>query len=289
MTAINRYVGILNPRKRKARRVLSAWQRGCGGRTIHSRDAMHVIEPDEIPVFYGVDEETLPIFQRYQRTGRYIYLDNGYFRSKYDAREGVPSFLRVTSGAAQVMGYGTSDGRRFARLDVEFAPWRTQGEHVLVAVQSEWWYRRRGLDRGQWITETVAELGRHTDRRIVVRQKPLRGQPAPPLDGDLAGAWCTVTLDSNVAIDGLIRGIPAIVLAPCAAQTMGSANLSDVEDPRMPADRLRWARVLADHQFSQSEIAKGVAVAAIENRTYEAHHDRTYRRPARATLRRRNV
>jgi hypothetical protein len=44
---------------------------------------------------------------------------------------------------------------------------------------------------------------------------------------------------------------------------MASADLSEIEAPRRPEDRERWAGVLADNQWSVPEIRNGTAWKAL--------------------------
>ncbi len=288
MTARPDYVAVLNPRKRKARRVLHAWVRGTGARTVTASDLAKLEVRKISPVFYGVDEVTLPAFALAERARRYVYIDNGYLRSKYHQGPG-PVMFRVTWAARQVDGLGTSDGSRFAKLGIELQPWRRRGDHIVVAVQSDWWYQRRGLQRASWVAEVLAGLSQVTDRPVVVREKPTRYRPAPPIADVLRDAWCTVSLDSNVAIDGLIAGIPAVVLGPCAAAAVSGTALHQVVDPPMPADRLRWCHVLADNQWSLGEIAAGMAASAIERGNQSGANHEKRRTRTREGLRGRDL
>jgi hypothetical protein len=247
----------LNPRKSNARRMLEAFAAGFRADIVTSASGLE----EGACAFYGVDEETRPLFDRCVAEGRdFFYIDNGYFRSKYTGGD----FYRITRNAAQHTGLGPSDGRRWAELGLEIQPWRTEGRTVLVALQSPWWYERHGTTVQEWTRGVLSQLAEmryngSEELEVVVRSKPTKAERPGPLD--FRDVYCVVTHSSNVAVDGLLAGIPCSVAGPCAARTMGGKFPDRVEVRRFLPDpaRLRWAEVLADNQWSLAEIADGTA------------------------------
>ena len=256
------YVGVLAPGKRKALKLLRAFVKSSDGRVL----AVERIRKRHVDinswVFYGVDLVTLPFFELAKRRGNFVYIDNGYLCSKYHGA--IPPYYRVTRGAAQHSGIGMSDGERFAALDVEIKPWRGDGDHVLIAMQSAWWFERHGIDREQWLAQIVEFVREHTGRPIRIREKPVGLLHGAAVANDLTGAWCVVTHASNVAVDAIIAGVPAVVLGPSAAAPMAGSRLEHVIDPPMPAGRLEWCGVLADNQWTIQEITAGMPLQAVD-------------------------
>lgn len=254
-------VGILAPGKRKAAKLLTAFTRPARGVVMPVDRIRRARLGADLWVFYGVDAVTLPLFEVAAARGSYVYIDNGYLRSKYQGE--VHPFYRITRGAPQHSGIGRSDGRRFADLGVTLSPWREDGRHVLIALQSEWWFSRHGLNRADWLFTVQSFIKRRTGRPVVVRDKPPRIDLVRPIAEDLRGAWCVVTHSSNVAIDAIVAGIPAVVFGVSAAAPMAGRTLEDILDPPVSGDRLNWCGVLADNQWRMHEIGEGLPLEVI--------------------------
>lgn len=206
--------------------------------------------------FYGVEPPTLQAWKDVQAAGEtFWYVDNGYFRSTYQGG----NYFRITKNAEQHTGIGQSDGRRFAELGIEIQPWR-EGEEILIALQTDWWYERHGLTRQRWLDDVLARVS-GTGRKIRIRGKPVRGHKEPPLAADLKRAWCVIAYSSNVAVDALMAGIPAFCTCPgSAGYTLSGCFLSSGGlAPYRSPHRREWAEVLADNQWTVEEIRSGLA------------------------------
>lgn len=245
-------VGVWNPKKRKAWKLLNAYVEVLGGQ-VRLASELRGARSDHL-VFYGVDEVTRPAFEGVKHRRNFTYIDNGYFGSKYHGNK--DPLYRITRGATQHSGLGTSDGRRFRSLGIRIEPWRRSGDHVLIALQSAWWFSRHHIDRAEWIIATTETVRQLTGRPVIVRDKPDRLNPGAPVSDLLAGCWCVVTHSSNVAVDAIVRGIPAIVLGASAARPMAGHKLGHVIEPPTPGGREQWAGVLADNQWTRAEIEK---------------------------------
>lgn len=247
----------LNPAKGNARTMLEAFAAGSGAEITTKLS----IQRGKRHVFWGVDRATLQLFHDVLASGEpYVYMDNGYLRSRWHGGD----YYRITLSATQHSGMGTSDGKRFAALKIPIAPWREDGRHILLALQSDWWYERHLLRSAEHFAEMVtAGIRKHTDRPIIVRQKPLNGIKEPPLREQLEGCWAVVTHSSMVAFDALIAGIPAFVLSRSAMAPVTHDTLDLIESPLLAPDRERWLSVLADNQWRLSEIADGTAWRAL--------------------------
>lgn len=237
----------LNPAKANAYTVLEAFAAGakCG-----------IVLPDRLlpgpAVFYGVDRVTLPIWMQVQRERRpFFYIDNGYFGSKWHGG----GYYRVTANRIQHSGEGASDGKRWDALDIELHPWR-RGGHARIALivqQSPWWYEWHGLSIDLWTSLALDAAADFPVQQI--RPKPTV-KTLPPIE------WGTIkavlTHSSNVAIDGLIEGVPCLVDAGySAARSLAGDWLR--RTLRYPENRREVFSVLADNQWTLDEIREGLA------------------------------
>ncbi len=202
--------------------------------------------------FYGRSKYTATCQDYLATRGEdFYYIDNGYFNpGHYDGH------YRVTKNAAQHDGTGNAPYDKFARLHVPIEPWRKTGRHILVICQSKTYFELRGMSAGTWLWETNAELARYTDRPILVRPKPTRHTKSRPLEEDLEDCWAVVTQSSNVAVEAILKGIPAVVTGQCAA-TLMSTELTHIETPNYP-ERAQWAWNLAANQWTLDEMRAGI-------------------------------
>ena len=242
--------------RKKALKICRAFAAGCGGRVARPGETTLADGP---AFFYGWTGHTKPLLDCCAAEGRtWYFADNGYF--------GRGRYFRVTRGALMHHGCGDAGPDRFAATGLEVAPWRADGTHIVIATQSETFYRERlGTTRAAWTRDVAREIRRHSGRPILVRDKPEPGA-APPgisIGAALAEAWAVVSYSSNALVEALLAGVPVFPLGPGAAAPMGSSDLSRIEQPLRPEGRIRWFWNLAANQWSYAELENGTAWAAL--------------------------
>ena len=113
----------------------------------------------------------------------------------------------------------------------------------------------------------MALLQKHTDRPILVRQRDpsrLNRVVQDPLSRLLADdVHALVTFNSAAAIESILAGVPAFVMAPThAAAPVANRDLAAIESPYWPDhDKIHaWACHLAYGQFHVKELRDGTAM-----------------------------
>lgn len=253
-------IAYLNPAKANNGTMLAAFAEGSGAEITEKLELV----PGRPAVFYGVDRQTLPLWREVMHTGHeYFYIDNGYFRSKWQGGD----HFRITRNAPQCSGLGESTGERWRALDLQIQPWRRIGTHVLIACQSDFWHERHGQNSAVQFAQGVYDaLGKVTQRKVVIRQKPMKGRTEPPLLQALNDCWAVVTHSSMVALEAILCGVPAFVTAPSALSPVAFSGVAEIESPFYPEDREGWAASLADNQWTMREIRDGTAWRALNGR-----------------------
>jgi len=246
--------------KRKALQLSCAFAEGCGGTIAGTGETK--LRPGAA-FFYGMTEHTLPLIAQCRREGRdWYYADNAYYF-------GRGTYFRVTKNAYQHDGSGRADAGRFATFDLRIRPWRRAGTHILIATQSQLFYRYQlGIERSEWVAQQMAQIAAVSRRPIRVCHKPDPGRPgngavAPSFEADLADAWAAVTHSSSAAVKALLEGVPVFCTAPCMASRMGQDDLSRIEDPTYPDDREQWLANLAANQWTRAEFRDGTCWRAL--------------------------
>ena len=131
-----------------------------------------------------------------------------------------------------------------------------------------------GLDKDQWITDTVATIRKFTDRPIQIRER-VKSRLDRVVHNTLKEALlddvhCLVTFNSNAATESVMFGVPAFTMAPShAASPVTSNNLSQIESPYYPDKEkvYAWACHLAYLQYHNDELRNGSAKRMLDEFT----------------------
>lgn len=224
------------PGKPKALRTCEAFAAGviaAGGRAHVCTVPPAALAPGAA-VFYGVRPAVAHLWRQARDEGRdWYYIDNAYFDC---ARE---RYFRVTRNALQHRGDGRSDGARLRALGVTVQPMREGGDYVLVCPQSDEFMRVVAGDPG-WLARVTANLDA-MGGEFVVRHK----HTGRALAEDLRRARLLLTWSSAAAVTALLAGVRVLCAPECCATYAG--------------DRVQWASVLADNQWTVDELARGYA------------------------------
>lgn len=199
-------------------------------------------------VFYGVNESNIHEWAVAMKTGQpWFFVDNSYF----DCVRGQQ--YRVTRNAVQVWAkHLTSDGKRFEALGLEIKPWKPFGPRWLAVEQSPS-FMRCVAHNPDWLERHPPPSTATMKVRPWIADK--RKQQAT-LPADLAWADHLLTHSSAAAVEAALAGV-----APSVSQMSALAGMICSRDDPNVDERRRYLSVLADNQFSMTEIREGKAWA----------------------------
>ena len=174
-----------------------------------------------------------------------------------------------------------------AEQNIEIKPWRTTGDYVLLILQRPGDSSLRNLlakhkTYENFVTYTINQIKKYTDRPIRVRMHPLRQEQqleilqkfdveistnthgAGLLEGgdglyeDFKNAYAVVGFNSNALTESVCEGIPTFSMcASSMAWECSNKNLKNLESP-MYFDRTQWLNNLGYCQWTGNEIVKGL-------------------------------
>jgi len=206
-----------------------------------------------------------------QRINRdFYYMDTGYFGNFLSIGNpgGKKIWHRVVKNELQksiIEDFPRDRWENLVRSDprLGWKGWKTGGSKILLVLPNPKSCHFFNYDYNEWLTSTVNKIKSFTDREIVTRLKGSRGDRNTysiydALNNDI---YATVTFNSIAAMESIAYGIPSFVTVPCAAYNLAEKDLSKIETPFYPNEKLiqRHCYSLAYGQFLQEEIANGTA------------------------------
>ena len=241
---------------------VNMFAKGCGCRPVSSFNYASSQQPI---VLRGILKyKTMQQCWRDRRD--FYYIDTGYFGNKQ-----WKEWHRIVKNDLQHSEIIHRPDDRFKQFNKTFTPWKRNGRNILLALPDEKPCKFYGIDRNQWIADTIATIKQHTDRPIVLRERAPRRQDR--IHGDTLqealnkDVFALVTFNSVAAVESIFAGIPAFTLAPTnAASPVSHQDLSLIETPYYAgSDKLyAWACHLAYGQFHISELKNGTAARILD-------------------------
>ena len=193
----------------------------------------------------------------------FYYMDSGYFGNYPNPQNplGYKLYHRIVKNNLQHTELLERPSDRWDKLGININPRKT-GRFVVLVAPSEKPCKFYGIDLETWISNTVSLIEQNTDRPIIIRRKgSRRDRLQNSIYSDLENAHAVVTYNSIAAVECILEGIPAITLAPTAADPVSEKNITNIETPYMPDIDLvhRWAFGLAYGQYHIDELKDGSA------------------------------
>ena len=250
---------------------INLFAKGCNTTPISTDDFVYESSTDSI-VLRGILKHK--IMKRCWKDNRtFYYMDTGYFGNVRSSANpnGWKHWHRIVKNDLQHSEIVARSDDRFKKFNKKFTPWKTNGSKILVAAPDEKPCKFYGVDKDEWIKQTVETIKKYTDRPVEVRQRaPKRidrianDTLQQALDQDV---FALVTFNSVAAIESIFYGIPAFTLAPNAASPVSLQDISKINEPYYADnDKLyAWACHLAYGQFHTNELKSGQAMEMLLN------------------------
>ena len=197
----------------------------------------------------------------------FYYIDSGYVGNNVGDKnsQGIKKYHRIVLNDLQHRTIRARPSDRWDQLGVRISP-RRSGHRIIVAAPDEKPCRYYGIDHAQWVRDTVVEIKKHTDRPVEVRERaPKRADRVlnEPLSSVLTqDVHALVTFNSIAAVESILAGVPAFVLAPShVAEPVANKDLSKMDDPFYPDQDLlmAWCHSMAYGQYHVRELKNGTA------------------------------
>jgi hypothetical protein len=162
------------------------------------------------------------------------------------------------------------DDTRKNQLGLNFKPWKTTGNEILICTQhdkSQQWDGNLSLK--DWTTNIIKEIRQYSQRPIKIRPHPrcvvypnifdknIIKSTERTIEREFNTAWAVINYSSNPGIESILNGVPAFVSNKSLASPVGNLEFSNIENPNRP-DRTQWLNDLAWTEWTTEEMAKGI-------------------------------
>ena len=201
----------------------------------------------------------------------FYYMDTGYLGNRPSATNpnGWKFWHRIVPNNLQHDTVIERPADRWQRLGIKMRPEQKHSRNILLVAPDEKPCSFYGITLDQWMQTTIETLKQHTDRPILVRERPASrlARKTQKAEDWLMDVHAVVTYNSSAATESIIAGVPVFVTAPCnAARPVSNLDLSKIETPWFPTDdeRHAWACHLAYGQFHTTELMSGLAAKILQ-------------------------
>jgi hypothetical protein len=143
-------------------------------------------------------------------------------------------------------------------------PWRKDGKKILIIEPGPFAASIMHIDPKSWTEQISNELKKYTDRPIEIRSKINKKKRTSLYQTLVEGDYyCTVSINSNSAIESIWAGIPAITLDKHVSNAVTRNSLAQINDLYYGplGDWLAW---LSYCQFTYDELMDGTAVRLVK-------------------------
>jgi|APGre2960657404_1045060.scaffolds.fasta_scaffold00055_26 hypothetical protein len=142
-------------------------------------------------------------------------------------------------------------------------PWRRNGSKILIVEPGEFAAGIMHVEAKSWGQKVADELKKYTDRPVEFRSKTNKKTRTSLYQQLVTGDYyCTVSINSNSAVESIWAGVPAITLNRHVSNAVTRNSLSQINDLYYGplGDWLAW---LSYCQFTFEELMDGTALDII--------------------------
>ena len=226
---------------------------------------------------FGILRGTNLVYEHCQKNKiDFYYMDRPY----WGISRQQPYFLRIVKND-HVKNFidERPDDRFKASFPFEIKPYHKNGKKILVCPPTN--SIATFFKCENWLENTLAELEKHTDREILVREKPYNPEAQRGADGKIHTGgnstkvpkesiqWneihAVVTNNSSITIKALANGVPVFTDGNNCAFPIAGKSLARIERPVYEDPRPLFYS-LAYGQFTGTEMKDGTALRILDGR-----------------------
>lgn len=237
--------------------VMANFAKGIGADRVYP---IHSFKDYDLPIAsYGYLRGAGELYKKCD----FWYIDHGYFkqsqRSFQDNKvlvNNLDGYFRIVHNDFWHNGIKKFSSDRFEKLNLEISPQKSTGSYIIVSEPTE--DASNYYDLQNWTNNTVEELKKYTDRKIILHNRNSK----VPLDELLKNAWAFVSDHSSAGFKAMLKGVPAFYT---------NKTLKEVGDIRNIEKHKINEKIISNLAYCQwtlAEIASGEAWHFISRELY---------------------
>lgn len=232
--------------------------RAIGGRMVDHVD--EVYQNTTLPMAFSGISKTTAKTQAERHGLDYWYIDTGYMGNGR-----FKTWFRITKNGFQVtVPIQPRPNDRLNKLRINRSLILRGSKIMIVPIDAKVAGAYGLPEPDAWLQQTIDLVKSHTDRPIVIRQRPASRETRTMSD-TFVGALqqdinAVVVWASNCGVEAAQHGIPVISLGPSASGYVGG-KIEQIDNlPNLESDLVEsWLRWLSYNQFSNPEVESGLA------------------------------
>lgn len=186
--------------------VVKSFMVGCSGEIINVND-FKSLNKKKLVVSYGI---LRGVSEALKYLNNFLYIDHGYFRGSQRSfnRQGtiihdLDGYFRIVWKDYYYTKLGNFGSSRFEKLNLYINDQRKSGDYIILSEPSA--NTVEFLNLKDWTNQTILELKKYTDRKIIIHNK----QSDTKLKELLKNAWAFVSPQSMGGFEAALSGVPA--------------------------------------------------------------------------------
>ncbi len=189
------------------------------------------------------------------------FIDSGYTNFV----ESNKKWHRIVRNHLHFNQYFDAPPDRLKNISVFPCPWKKEGKKILVLEPGSFAANIFHTEITQWRRQVEQELRKYTNKPIEFREKINKKKRTKLYDLLMHGDYyCTVSINSNSAVESIWAGVPAITLDKHISNPVTVNRLDQINDLyRGPVGN--WLAWLSYSQFTYEELMNGTAIRIIQN------------------------
>ncbi len=185
--------------------VTECFAHGIKGQKVNIKD--YKFNNADTIATYGILRGTGELMKQ---SKNFFYMDHGYLSSSnrnfVAGKTNINAFdgyFRIVKNDFISIRAGQCKDDRLKALKINFEELRKKGEYIILSEPSE--HMKKFFNLHNWIDETIKDLKKYSDRKIIVHNK----HSEISLDHLLKNAWAFVSCQSTAGFKAMIKGVPA--------------------------------------------------------------------------------
>lgn len=213
-------------------------------------------------LFRNMDGNEQMLLDKMDNNWSFWFIDTGYTNFLHGKNKVWHRLVRNNLHHSKIINNAPTD--RLGIFEAFPKPWRESGDKILIIEPGNFCAKTFGINIEEWKQNTIAEIRKYTDKKIVIREK-LSKKVRKSLYKELCDEdyYCVVSINSNASTEAIWAGIPAITLQRHISNPVTRNSISDINN-LYRGSIAEWLCSVSYSQFTYEELTNGTAANIVK-------------------------